>query len=135
MKIVFLSAILILSSIFANAASLELNANQTNVVISLFKSSGAEETLDGRTASVKASEVSCILERSLGVSCSWKVTKASTHKVIEQEFSEKKSNVLYNLLKSAGIEEQSDGRTSSFNASSVECISERSLGTSCVVTP
>ena len=133
MKSIFLSTIIVLTSAFAGAATFELNTQRSSSLMNLIKSSGAEEQMDGASASITATNVSCTLERSLGVSCSWKITKAKTGKIVEQELSQAKANRLYNLLKLSGVEEELDGRTSSFNASSIECSIERTLPASCVV--
>lgn len=133
MKFVLPLFFIVLGSVCANAAAFDLNSQQSAAMAKLIKSSGAEEVLDGASTTIQASDLSCTLERSLGVSCVWKVTKANSHEVIEQELSEKKSEQLYKLLKTSGLEEILDGRTSSFNASAVECAQERFVALSCVV--
>lgn len=133
MKKIILPVIILLTSTFANAAGIELSANQSIKLASLMKSSKIHEESDGRSSILTAESVSCTLERSVGASCIWKVSKEGTAKVIEQELSEKKSAALYDILASAGLEEELDGRASTYNLSKIECSQERFVELGCVL--
>lgn len=133
MKKLILPVIILFTSTFANASEVELGTKQSIQLAKLMQSFGVHEDLEGGAPTLIAESVSCTLERSLGVSCVWKITKEGSANIIEQELNEKKSAALIEALSSAGVEAELDGRTAAYSVSKIECTRERDLEASCLL--